>query len=107
MATSGAAELLSAERRDKSPRHETSRSHLPTDRAATAPSFRNRVAPAPATPRSCGALRPPYVSDRKSTRLNSSHVKISYAVFCLKKKKKNNYSHKLNKKKQTNTTSPT
>src|SRR5690554_7673563 len=29
-------------------------------------------------------------SDRKSTRLNSSHVRISYAVFCLKKKKKNN-----------------
>src|SRR5436309_11173172 len=29
------------------------------------------------------------VPDRKSTRLNSSHVKISYAVFCLKKKKKN------------------
>src|SRR5690606_40711956 len=28
--------------------------------------------------------------DRKSTRLNSSHVKISYAVFCLKKKKNNN-----------------
>src|SRR5690606_11113785 len=27
------------------------------------------------------------VGDRKSTRLNSSHVKISYAVFCLKKKK--------------------
>src|SRR5690349_22168572 len=27
--------------------------------------------------------------DRKSTRLNSSHVEISYAVFCLKKKKKN------------------
>src|SRR5690606_41747955 len=26
--------------------------------------------------------------DRKSTRLNSSHVKISYAVFCLKKKKR-------------------
>src|SRR5699024_11447794 len=29
-----------------------------------------------------------YVEDRKSTRLNSSHVSISYAVFCLKKKKK-------------------
>src|SRR3989442_4590780 len=29
-------------------------------------------------------------SDRKSTRLNSSHVRISYAVFCLKKKKKMN-----------------
>src|SRR5690349_24228886 len=30
--------------------------------------------------------------DRKSTRLNSSHVEISYAVFCLKKKKKKNRS---------------
>src|SRR5439155_16521420 len=30
------------------------------------------------------------VGDRKSTRLNSSHVAISYAVFCLKKKKKKN-----------------
>src|SRR5690606_41371862 len=29
----------------------------------------------------------PLCTDRKSTRLNSSHVKISYAVFCLKKKK--------------------
>src|SRR3712207_7194098 len=32
--------------------------------------------------------------DRKSTRLNSSHANISYAVFCLKKKKKQ-YSHSL------------
>src|SRR5699024_12867133 len=31
--------------------------------------------------------------DRKSTRLNSSHVSISYAVFCLKKKKKTNHRH--------------
>src|SRR5438045_6673749 len=30
--------------------------------------------------------------DRKSTRLNSSHLGISYAVFCLKKKNKNNYT---------------
>src|SRR5690606_13211011 len=30
--------------------------------------------------------------DRKSTRLNSSHVKISYAVFCLKKKKKKKHT---------------
>src|SRR5690242_21076356 len=29
--------------------------------------------------------------DRKSTRLNSSHMSISYAVFCLKKKKKKRY----------------
>src|SRR5258707_9941975 len=33
--------------------------------------------------------------DRKSTRLNSSHANISYAVFCLKKKKKNNDVSKL------------
>src|SRR5690554_7614585 len=32
--------------------------------------------------------------DRKSTRLNSSHVRISYAVFCLKKKKKKQYKTK-------------
>src|SRR3989442_2221710 len=35
-----------------------------------------------------GALGLPGLGDRKSTRLNSSHVRISYAVFCLKKKKK-------------------
>src|SRR5437870_7371211 len=33
------------------------------------------------------------VQDRKSTRLNSSHVAISYAVFCLKKKKKKQKHH--------------
>src|SRR5690349_22604247 len=38
--------------------------------------------------------------DRKSTRLNSSHVEISYAVFCLKKKKKKNTKQK--KLKNTN-----
>src|SRR5258705_9925063 len=31
--------------------------------------------------------------DRKSTRLNSSHLGISYAVFCLKKKNKTKYNH--------------
>src|SRR6266496_4707947 len=40
--------------------------------------------------------------DRKSTRLNSSHVEISYAVFCLKKKKKK-YLFCLNEKKKTKT----
>src|SRR6266496_1769754 len=40
--------------------------------------------------------------DRKSTRLNSSHVEISYAVFCLKKKKKiyNDYYYEKKKKKE-------
>src|SRR5207249_9282201 len=35
-----------------------------------------------------GHAREVFKGDRKSTRLNSSHVSISYAVFCLKKKKK-------------------
>src|SRR5690625_6459495 len=34
------------------------------------------------------------ITDRKSTRLNSSHVAISYAVFCLKKKKKKRAKNK-------------
>src|SRR5215813_14689725 len=38
--------------------------------------------------------------DRKSTRLNSSHVRISYAVFCLKKKKKKTHNTKHKKKKK-------
>src|SRR3712207_7763024 len=33
------------------------------------------------------------IEDRKSTRLNSSHANISYAVFCLKKKKNNKERH--------------
>src|SRR2546430_13719869 len=40
---------------------------------------RRRPQPAPPRPR-------PFRGDRKSTRLNSSHSQISYAVFCLKKK---------------------
>src|SRR2546426_5816959 len=48
-----------------------------------------KIAPSDARP----STRPPSCrlnthSDRKSTRLNSSHLVISYAVFCLKKKKK-------------------
>src|SRR6266480_6785126 len=55
-----------------------------------APSLRGA---APADRRSAaegarGGLPP--LRDRKSTRLNSSHMSISYAVFCLKKKKKTN-----------------
>src|SRR3989454_4632842 len=45
--------------------------------------------------------------DRKSTRLNSSHLVISYAVFCLKKKKKKNTQdeeHKLHRTRQVNCT---
>src|SRR5437773_4670438 len=61
--------------------------------------FRSRCgAPAPGAPagprvvsprRGAGSCRAPTRTprDRKSTRLNSSHITISYAVFCLKKKK--------------------
>src|SRR6266700_4664894 len=44
----------------------------------------------------------PGCADRKSTRLNSSHVKISYAVFCLKKKKKLNHGFSIVTKKNVN-----
>src|SRR5690349_24231495 len=53
--------------------------------------FRSGAAPARQDPQCrAGAVRPHagLRPDRKSTRLNSSHVEISYAVFCLKKKKK-------------------
>src|SRR5258708_19280521 len=45
----------------------------------------------------CASMNSPGKGDRKSTRLNSSHQIISYAVFCLKKKKNSpyhsNYTH--------------
>src|SRR5205814_7680634 len=44
-------------------------------------------------------IRSPY-RDRKSTRLNSSHLGISYAVFCLKKKKKKKKKKKIKKNNQ-------
>src|SRR5438034_2809034 len=55
------------------------------------------------------AIKP---TDRKSTRLNSSHTVISYAVFCLKKKKKTHTKKhkrrtKKTKRKQTNNDSDT
>src|SRR2546430_5342996 len=47
------------------------------------------------------------VADRKSTRLNSSHSQISYAVFCLKKKKTNNhYIHDITTTKSVQVTAP-
>src|SRR5215211_8507285 len=51
----------------------------------------------PAAPRAAGA---PLDADRKSTRLNSSHTVISYAVFCLKKKNKKKLNTSSNKKKK-------
>src|SRR5438045_7129719 len=60
---------------------------------------RGRAARAPALPD--GALLA-VVQDRKSTRLNSSHLGISYAVFCLKKKKRKT-NRMISKKDKTHT----
>src|SRR5438067_7947296 len=59
------------------------------------------VAPTAAIKRGAAHLciADPLGRDRKSTRLNSSHVSISYAVFCLKKKKKKRLLDKHNKSK--------
>src|SRR5690606_41493519 len=62
-----------------------------SDDGAAAPSRRSILRCfAAAARRAPRCLRPYVEADRKSTRLNSSHVKISYAVFCLKKKKQEN-----------------
>src|SRR5690606_41221874 len=71
---------------------------LAVDRVADDPALRYPMA-TPAdlstvTTRAGGLVsRRGAVRDRKSTRLNSSHVKISYAVFCLKKKTKTSSDH--------------
>src|SRR5690349_23305032 len=57
-------------------------------RSGSAPEF--RPVPAYSAVSRHARTRSWYRTDRKSTRLNSSHVEISYAVFCLKKKKKKN-----------------
>src|SRR5690242_21107598 len=55
-----------------------------------APPLRPDRPPSPPGSRTCPACRRA-IRDRKSTRLNSSHMSISYAVFCLKKKKIKKY----------------
>src|SRR3989475_5862503 len=58
------------------------------DSEASRGSTRSRRSPRSARPSELAPRpRPPRPRDRKSTRLNSSHSQISYAVFCLKKKK--------------------
>src|SRR2546422_8364862 len=62
-------------------------------RSAAAHSRRRaKGSPAPACGGTCRDTAPQVKPDRKSTRLNSSHGYISYAVFCLKKKKNYNLS---------------
>src|SRR3712207_7091452 len=67
----------------------------PRCRAATAPS----ASPAPSGDSPIASAGGPSArSDRKSTSLNSSHANISYAVFCLKKKKKKKINTSHNQK---------
>src|SRR2546427_5528957 len=60
--------------------------HSPRNRRGPTRGHRGRAAPAPRVSSPFGGRRAA-TQDRKSTRLNSSHSQISYAVFCLKKKK--------------------
>src|SRR6266536_4242667 len=69
--------------------------------------FRSRTDQRRAEPPATGRATPrlprradPRVRDRKSTRLNSSHEWSSYAVFCLKKKKKKKISRNIETKKK-------
>src|SRR5256885_11031244 len=55
--------------------------------ALTATNWFGLFAPAHTPPEAVARLNQVVVADRKSTRLNSSHLVISYAVFCLKKTK--------------------
>src|SRR6266540_6832385 len=65
------------------------------------PRWRRGPAPRSRNPRRSGRARcGARGRDRKSTRLNSSHITISYAVFCLKKKKKKKKQIKKKKKKK-------
>src|SRR5437764_7022208 len=72
--------------------------------SAMADALHEPQSPTPTTTRSQPAVSSARMSgDRKSTRLNSSHRCISYAVFCLKKKKNKQKNLRNNKKMYTNT----
>src|SRR5471030_1851991 len=86
--------------REQARSHRVCRSHiqcgseLARDAFRLFPKFQMRTPAYPlppdsahSTPVSTGSNQTPETTDRKSTRLNSSHLGISYAVFCLKKKK--------------------
>src|SRR5258708_22044745 len=73
-----------------------SQPHQPVPAPAQRAQLSGRVWPDFQEPGSFGADCLVGVQDRKSTRLNSSHQIISYAVFCLKKKKKKQNSNTYN-----------
>src|SRR2546422_5779290 len=71
----------------------TSRAESPL--ACNFAGFRSTITWRTLPPNGAGKVRQVMVEDRKSTRLNSSHGYISYAVFCLKKKKKQKEQYTL------------
>src|SRR5256885_11000684 len=71
----------------RSPRHWVQLGPLVDQRLASGFSRRRHRSVAARHTRRTASLGPAWRPDRKSTRLNSSHLVISYAVFCLKKKK--------------------
>src|SRR5947207_11593971 len=65
----------------------------PSSRPATRTSAKSPSSPSAVCGKPAASHTPRLAKDRKSTRLNSSHTVISYAVFCLKKKKQNKKNH--------------
>src|SRR5205814_9840306 len=78
----------SSDLRRRAPHSRISRARVPPARRGSAHQTVPRTLQAAARTRpQLHAIAALHVTDRKSTRLNSSHLGISYAVFCLKKKK--------------------
>src|SRR3712207_8131435 len=69
------------------------RAPLPTSATTGGPNAARSATPTDSVKPTVSKLLGGTQRDRKSTRLNSSHAKISYAVFCLKKKKKSSSKH--------------
>src|SRR5207253_11384937 len=78
----------SAPQCDRETRHRGIEHRLQQDGGEDEPHDRDEGEHAPEVHEAVGVASQSTQRDRKSTRLNSSHVAISYAVFCLKKKKK-------------------
>src|SRR3712207_8330472 len=70
------------------PRSEQASAHRKAERVPE----RQKIRVSPSAPSIAAAMASTSSIDRKSTRLNSSHANISYAVFCLKKKKNHNFN---------------
>src|SRR5205807_9372337 len=89
--TRRSSDLYCLARSKQMPRKLTATSSTPwAGRTIDLATWRRRSNSSSAPSSSSPRIPPSTIIDRKSTRLNSSHLVISYAVFCLKKKKKTN-----------------